>query len=106
MDAKHKTHITKLESRVPRTPPEGCEAQAVELHGYATTIETCLAETHKLLDEATDTWTTIEDIDGLIEVGEALQKNQKELDELMATMKDLVSIQRMLKMGESKKFTD
>ena len=45
----------------------------------------------------------MEDIDGLIEVREALQKNQKELDELMATMKDLTPLQRMLQMGESKK---
>ena len=66
-------------------------------------IEIHLAETHKLLDEATNTWKTMEDIDGLIEVREALQRNQKELDELTTTMKDLTPLQRMLQMGESKK---
>lgn len=62
-----------------------------------------LAETQKLMDDATTTWITMEDIDYLVEVRATLQKNQKELDEVMATMKDLVPQQRMLKMGESKR---
>ena len=45
----------------------------------------------------------MEDIDGLVEVHEALQKNHKELDEVMATMKDLVLLQLMMKMGETKR---
>lgn len=45
----------------------------------------------------------MEDIDGLIEVHKALQKNQKELYELIVTMKDLIPLQHKLKMGESKR---
>ena len=45
----------------------------------------------------------MEDIDDLVEVYEALKKNQKELDEVTTTMKYLVLLQCMLKMGESKR---
>ena len=103
MNAKHKDRITELEARAPGMPPKEREARVAELQGYADTIETRLAETQKLLNEATEMWTTMEDIDGLIEVRETLQKNQKELDELTAIMKDLIPLQRMLKMGESKR---
>ena len=41
----------------------------------------------------------MEGVDDLMEVRKMLQKNQKELDEDMATMKDLVPLQHMLKMG-------
>lgn len=55
-------------------------------------IELLLAETQKLMDDTTITWTTMEDLDDLVEVCTTLQKNQKELDEVIATMKDLVSL--------------
>lgn len=45
----------------------------------------------------------MEEIDDLVEVCIALQKNHKELDEVTTTMKDLFPLQRMLKMGESKR---
>ena len=48
----------------------------------------------------------MEAIDGLIEVREALQKNQKELDEYIVTMKDLIPLQCMLMMGESKRLQE
>lgn len=103
MDAEHKIHIAELEARAPGRPPEEREARVEELQGYADTIEVRLAEMQKLPDEATNTWTTMEDIDGLIDVREALQKNQKELDELTMVMKDVIPLQRMLKIGESKR---
>ena len=56
-----------------------------------------------MLNEASHTWTTMEDINGLVEVREALQKTQRELDALTGTMKDLLPIERMLKMGETTK---
>ena len=84
-------------------PPKEHEARVAELQGYATKIMLRLAETQKLLDEATTTWTTMEDIDDLVEVRATLHKNQKELDEVTATKKDLVPLQHMLKMGESKR---
>lgn len=89
MDVEHKAHIVELEAKELRTPPEEHEARVAKLQGYATMIALHLAETQKLLDEATTTWTTMEDIDDLVEVCVALQKNQKELDEVMAKMKDL-----------------
>ena len=45
----------------------------------------------------------MEDHDGLVEVHAALQKNQRELDEVATVMKDLAPLQCMLKMGESKR---
>ena len=102
MDAKHKDRIVELEAKEPETPPEERKARVAELQGYATTIALHLAETRKLMDNTTTTWTTMEDLDDLVEVCAALQKNQKELDEVMTIMKYLVSLQHMLKMGESK----
>ena len=92
MDVEHKACIVELEARVPGMPPKEHEARVAKLSGCATTIETHLAETRKLLDKATKMWTTVKEIDGLIEVLEALHKNQKELDELTATMKDLIPL--------------
>ena len=45
----------------------------------------------------------MDDIDGLVEVREALQKTQWELDALTGMIKDLLPIERMLKMGEMTK---
>lgn len=59
-----------------------------------------------MLNDASQAWTNMEDIDGLIEVREALQKTQRELDALTDTMKDLLSIERMLKMGETTKLQE
>lgn len=103
MDVEHKARIAELEAKETETPPKEHEARVTELQGYATMIVLRIAETKKLLDDATTTWTTMEDIDDLVEVRVALQKNKKELDEVTTTMKDLVLLQRMLKMGESKR---
>ena len=75
MDAEHKARITELEAKQPGTLPEEREARFVAVQSYATTIELHLDETQKLLDEGTSTWTTMEDIDALVEGREALQKN-------------------------------
>ena len=77
MDVEHKACTAKLEEKEPGTPPEEREAKVVELQGYATTISLRLAETQKLLDDATTTWTTMDDIDDLVEVHITLQKSQK-----------------------------
>ena len=103
MNVENKACIIELEAKEPETPLEECEARVAELQGYATMIALGLAETQKLLDDATTTWTTMEDLDDLVEVCVALQKNKKELDEVRATMKDLAPLQCMLKMGESKR---
>lgn len=103
MEVEHKARIAKLKARAPGTPLVEREAQVAYLKGCAATIETHSAETSKLLDEATETWTTMEEIDGLIKVCASLQKNQKELDELTVTMKDLILLEHMLKMKESTK---
>ena len=75
MDAENKARIVELEARAPRMPPIECGARVAELQSCAATIETRLAETHKLLNETTETWITMEGIDGLKEVHEALQMN-------------------------------
>ena len=45
----------------------------------------------------------MEDIDGLVKVKAALQKMQREIDALIRTMKDLIPIEKMLKMVEMTK---
>lgn len=92
MDAEHKACITESKAKEKETHPEEHKARVVELQGYATTIALRLAETQKLLDNSTTTWTIMEDIDDLVEVCVALQKNQKESDEVMITMKDLAPL--------------
>ena len=103
MEEEYKACIVDLEAKDPVTPPKEREARITELKGYAATIELRLAETQKLLDDTTTAWTNMEDLDDLVEVCAMLQKNQKELDEVMAAMKDLTALQSMLKMGESKR---
>ena len=41
------------------------------------------------------------DIEDLVNVCEAIQKTQREMDTIDAMMKDLLAIQRMIKMGET-----
>ena len=82
MDAEHKARIVELEAKELEMPLEEREARVIELQGYANTIVLHQAETQKLLDDATTTWTTMEDVDDLVEVRAVLQKNQKELDEV------------------------
>ena len=72
MDAEHKPHNAKMEARTPRMPPEVREAQVEELKGCAEIVETRVTEAQQLLNEASHTWTTMEDIDGLVEVRKAL----------------------------------
>lgn len=103
IEEEYKARIAKLETKYPVTPPDKHKARVAKLKGYAITIELRLAKTHKLLDDTTSTWTTMEDLDDLVEVCTLLQKNQRELDEVVAAMKDLVPLQRMLKMRESKR---
>ena len=103
MEEEYKAYITELEAKEPVTPPKEHEARIIELKGFAATIELRLAETQNLLDDTTSTWKTMEDLDNLVEVHVALQKKQRELDEVAAMMKDLALLQRMLKMRENKR---
>ena len=56
-----------------------------------------------MIDDASQAWTNMEEIEGLIKVQEQLQMTQREVDALTGTMKDLLPIERMLKMGERTK---
>ena len=89
--------------RTPRTPPVEREVRAQELKGYVEIIEVCIEEAQQLIKDANEAWTNMEEIDGLVEVREALQRMQCGVDSLTNTMKDLLPIERMLKMGETTK---
>lgn len=103
MDAKHKVHIAELEARTLGTPLTIREAWVQDLRGYAEMVETHIAEAQQLLNDASQAWTNMDDINGLVEVRAALQKMQREIDGLIGTMKDLLLIERMLKMGKMTK---
>ena len=79
------------------------EARAQALKDYAGKVEVCIEEAHKLINDAGEAWTNMEDIDDLVKVQAQLQAMQHEVDALTNTLKDLPPIQRMLKMGESTK---
>lgn len=66
-------------------------------------VEVHIKEAQQLINDVSEAWTNMEDIDGLIEVRAQLQKTQREVDSLRGMMKDLLPIERMLKMGETTK---
>ena len=103
IEAEHKARIVDLETKAPGTPTEERKAWAANLKACVATIDTFPIETQKLLDEATQMWTTMEEIHDLIEVRISLQKNQQKFNELTVTMKDLSMLEHMLKMKESTK---
>ena len=74
MDAKHKARIAELEARTPRMSPTEREARMQELKGYADMVEVRIEEDQKLINDASKAWKTMEDIDGLVEVWDQLQK--------------------------------
>ena len=103
MDVEYKARIAELEAREPAMPPEQCKARIEELKATLATIVLHLEDAKKLLDDATSTWTTMEEIPDLMTVREEVQKTQQELEAVAAMIKDLPPLQQMLKMGENKK---
>ena len=95
MDAKHKAHIAELEAKTPETPPTVKEAWAQELKFYAGIVEVRIEEAQKLINDAGEAWTNMEDIGDLVKVRVQLQAMQHEVDSLNDTLKDLQRIQRI-----------
>lgn len=106
MDAEHKARVAELEARTPGTPPAERQARTQELRVYANMVEVRIEEAQQLINDASQAWTNTEDIDGLDEVRAALQKKQREVDALTDMMKDLLPIERMLKMSEMTKLQE
>ena len=103
MDAKYKARIAKLEAKALGTPLEEREERTQALQAFLATLAKHLEDAQKLLDETTNAWEAMNDIEDLVNVSEAIKKNQQEMDTIAAVMKDFPPIQRMLKMGEIKK---
>lgn len=103
IEVECKDRIVDLDTKAPRMPPMEHEAQVVKLEGCGETIDSRLVEMQELLNEATHTWTTMEEIDGLVEVHTLLQKNQQKFDELIVTRKDFFALECMMEMKESTK---
>jgi hypothetical protein len=55
-------------------PPAVREVRVQELRCYVEMVETRVAEAQQLLNEASQAWTNMEDINGLVEVRKSLQK--------------------------------
>ena len=72
MGAEHKARIIELEVRTLGVPPAKREARTQELKGYADMVEVHIEEAQKLINDASETWTNMEDIDGLVKVWEQL----------------------------------
>ena len=62
-----------------------------------------LEDTQKILNDVTATWTAMEEIPDLLTIHKEVQKTQQELEAVATVMKDLLPLQRMLKMGKNKK---
>ena len=103
MDEEYKDRIVELKSKGPATPSEQHEARIEELKVASTTITLCLEDAQKLLNDATSTWSTIEEILDLMTLCEEVQKTQQELQVVTTAMKDFPTLQQMIKMGENKK---
>lgn len=89
MDAEYKAHIVELESREPVTPPEQREARIEELKNASATIMLHLEDAQKLLNDATTTWTMMEEIPNLVTIREQVQKTQQDLEAVTVAMKYL-----------------
>lgn len=76
MDAEHKARIAELETKTPGMSPVEKEAQTHELKGYVGMVEFHIEEAQKLINDASEAWTNMEDIEGLVKVREQLQTTQ------------------------------
>ena len=103
MEEEYKAHIMELEAKGPVMPSKQREARIEELKVTSATIVLCIDKIQKLLDEATSTWSTIEEISDLIIVCEEVHKTHQELEAVATTMKDLPTLERMKIMGENKR---
>ena len=72
--------------------PTKKEAWAQALKGYVGIVEVRIEEAHKLLNDAGEAWTNMEDVDHLVKIWEQLQATQHQLDSLIGTLKDLPPI--------------
>ena len=95
IDAEYKARIMELESQEPSMPPEQHEARIAKLKNALATIALRLEDGHKLLDDATETWTLMEEIVDLVAVYEQVKETQQHLEEVKTTMKDRPPLQRM-----------
>ena len=68
MDAEYKARIMELEAKPPWMPPIEKEARAQALKGYAGIVEAHIEEAQKLLNDAGEAWTHMEDIDNLVKI--------------------------------------
>ena len=66
MDAKHKSHIAELQVNSLGTPPIEKEAQTQVLKDYAGKVEVHIEEAQKLINDAGEACTNMEDIEGLV----------------------------------------
>ena len=103
MDAEYKARIVELKAWEPVIPPEQRKARIEELKTASATIALWLIDAQKLLNNATATWTVMDQIPDLVIVHKQVQKIQHDLEAVTAVMKDLLPLQRMLKMGKNKK---
>lgn len=103
INAEYKARIVELEAKPPGMPLAEKEARSQALKGYASIVEVCIEEAQKLLNNAGEAWTNMEDIDDLVKIWQQLQETQHQVDALSGTLKDLPPIQRMLKRRESSK---
>ena len=103
MDMEHKSRITELEAKAPETSSEELKERTQALQAFSATIAKHLEDAQKLLDETTNAWATMNDIENMVNVHEAIQKTQQEMDTIVVAMKDFPPVQCMIKMGETKK---
>lgn len=89
MDAEYKARIMELESREPVAPPEQRKARIEELKTASAMIALWLEDVHKLLNDATTTWTAMEEIMDLVTIRKQVQRTQWDLEAVTAVMKDL-----------------
>lgn len=65
-----------------------------------------IEEDHKLLDDASTSWQSMDEIDDLVIVHDEIQETQKEVDTIFVSIKALLANEKMLKMGEKQKLQE
>lgn len=68
IDAEYKACIVELDAKLPGMPRTKKEARAQAIKGHAGTVEAHIEEDQKLLNDAVEAWTNMEDIDDLVKI--------------------------------------
>ena len=100
MEEDHKAQIAELEARAPGTPQAEKEARAEAFRLTVTQMTSRIDDTQSLLDEATKTWSELEEPPKKLELQQSIQNIEKAIAAMKEEVKSLGALARMKKTTE------